>query len=179
MTSSIAIARTPRRRALLVAAVMGLGLASTGCPHPDVAHLIGEDPEVASILGPQDDDDPTRSALAAARRLHQALMQDDADTVWGLLAEQTRKALDERGAAVSTGGRELIDRSTLPGPGGTLRTVRYETILFGTRVAELVDPDPAQAGDQHDLVAVAEDGAKVPVTFVREGDTWKLLKSGF
>ncbi|MFO0748656.1 MAG: hypothetical protein U1F43_23790 [Myxococcota bacterium] len=164
-----------------VLAVLGAALALSlgACPHPEVAHLVGEDPEVQRILGPVDDDDPGRSALAAARRLHEALMQDDTDTVWGLLSDATRKALDERGAAVATSGRELIDRSMLPGPGGTMRTVRYESILFGTRVADLVDPSPSATGDQHEVVAVAEDGAKVTLTFVHEGETWKLLKSGF
>ncbi|MCC6621145.1 MAG: hypothetical protein IT385_07810 [Deltaproteobacteria bacterium] len=177
MTSSKLVVRIGASRLLLSFVLIG-ALVSAACRSHEYYPLVGEDPEVARLIPVPPEDDPRRSPLAAARRLHQALMQDDADTVWALLAEPTRKALDDRGAAASSSGRELIDRSMLPGPGGTMRTVRYESILFGTRVFDLREPAGA-AGDEREVEVVAEGGEVTAVRFVREDDGWKLLRTGF
>jgi len=158
-------------------------LSISACTSAHVTPLTGEDPEVVALLGAGPSDDPSVSALAAARRLHQALVQDDTQMVWTLLSANTQKALDERGAAIATNGRELIDRSTLPGPNGTLRTVRYETIFFVAHLSDLREaaPSPTNAapGTKHDVLAVAEDGTTNNISFVREADGWKLDKTGF
>jgi len=139
--------------------------------------LIGEDPEVGVLLGRAGDDDPSTSALAAARRLHQALVQQDTETVWALLSEGTRRALDEKGSDIATSGRELIDESSLPGPSGTVRKVRFETIFFGARVNDLKEL-PSDEGDRpgahRKVVATSEDGGETTVDFVRDADGWKL-----
>ncbi len=152
-----------------------------GCASPEIVPLIGEDPEVYQLLGEAPPDDPRTSPLAAARRLHQALVQQDTETVWALLADGTRKALDERGAGIATSGRELIDESALPGPGGTVRKVRYENIFFGPRLARL-EAVPADAADgpgvQRKVIAIADDGERTELVFVREADGWRLLHTG-
>jgi len=163
--------------ALLVAAV-SLG----ACPEQQIMPLIGEGPEVYALLETEAPDDPARSPLAAARRLHQSLMQDDAEMVWTLLAAPTRQALDERAATISASGRELIDASSLPGPGGTVRKVRYESIFFGPHVIDLQDSKKTSAtpfGDARVILATARDATETELLFVREEDGWKLLKTGF
>lgn len=158
-------------------------LALSACSTTKVMPLAGEDPEVVSLLGDDPQDDPARSPLAAARRLHQALVQDDTQAAWSFLSQATQRALDERGAAVATNGRELLDRSMLPGPGGTMRAVRFETIFFGTRLADLreqaASPTNAAPGTKHEVLAVSEDGSSSTLTFVREADGWKLDKTSF
>ncbi len=157
---------------------------ATGCPSPVVTPLLGEDPEVESLLGRAPEDDPRVSALGAARRLHQALVQADTDTVWALLALPTRKALDERGAAIATSGRELIDDSTLPAPNGAVRKVRYESVFFGMNLVDLKDRSgkptgEAPLGEMRAISAVSSDGTETVVDFVREAEGWKLHRTGF
>lgn len=152
------------------------------CPEQQIVPLIGEGPEVYTLLGAEPPDDPSRSPLAAARRLHQSLMQSDADMVWALLAVPTRRALDERAATISASGRELIDASTLPGPGGTVRKVRYENIFFGPGVIDLSNAKQGSttpAGEARTILATAADGTVTELVFVHEEDGWKLLKTGF
>lgn len=147
------------------------------CPSPHLVPLIGEDPEIARIIPPESADDPNQSPLAAARRLHQAFVQEDADTVWSLLAEPTRRALDERGALISASGRELIDASTLPGASGTVRKVRFDTIFFGEHLVDLREG----AGDASRavIVAVAENATTLDIAWVHEAAGWRLLKTSF
>lgn len=156
--------------------VMTTSLAAA-CASPEIQPLIGEDPEVGVLLGKAGDDDPRTSALAAARRLHQALVQQDTETVWALLSEGTRRALDEKGTDIATSGRELIDESSLPGPSGTVRKVRFETIFFGSRVNDLKEL-PSDEGDRpgarRTVVATSDDGTETTVLFVREAEGWKI-----
>lgn len=164
--------------------VLATLLLTTGCPSPVVTPLLGEDPEVENLLGRAPEDDPRASALGAARRLHQALVQADTDTVWSLLAQATRKALDERGAAIATSGRELIDDSTLPAPNGAVRKVRYESVFFGMNLIDLKDTGgkptvEAKLGELRAITAVSRDGTEMVVDFVREPDGWKLHRTGF
>lgn len=158
---------------------------SVGCASPTIYPLQGEDPEVGLLLGQTGSQDARATPMSAARRLHQALVQQDTETAFGLLSAATRKALDDRGAAAGTSGRELIDDSTLPGPGGTLRRVRFESIFFGLNLADLRDLGPVAGtpadavGARHALVAVAEDGTETPLQMLRESDGWKLDRTGF
>lgn len=156
---------------------LALSAFVVACASPEIVPLLGEDPEVGVLLGKSSDTDPRTSPMAAARRLHQALVQQDTETVWALLSEGTKKALDERGATIATSGRELIDESTLPGQGGTVRKVRFETIFFGPRLASL-EAGPAQ-GSTAKIVAVSEEGTKTELEFVRDADGWKLEQTGF
>jgi len=159
-----------------------LGAATAACASPAIAPLLGEDPEVGLLLHVAPPDDPHSSPMAAARRLHQALVQQDTETVWALLSVGTRRALDDRGAAMATSGHELIDESTLPGPQGTMRKVRFETIFFGARLLELKEV-PAGGPDLPDarrrILALSDDGIETPVDFVLEPDGWKLERTGF
>jgi len=164
--------------------VLSTLLLTPGCPSPVVTPLLGEDPEVERLLGRAPEDDPRASPLGAARRLHQALVQQDTDTIWSLLALTTRKALDERGTAIATSGRELIDDSTLPAPNGAVRKVRYESVFFGMNLIDLKDmsdKDPAAAplGETRPIVAVSRDGTEMVIEFVREPEGWKLHRTGF
>ncbi|MCB9728437.1 MAG: hypothetical protein H6744_04120 [Deltaproteobacteria bacterium] len=146
-----------------------------GCAHPQIVPLIGEDPEIYELLGKSPDDDPRLSPLGAARRLHQALIQQDAEVAWTLLAETTQRALDERAAAIGVSGRELLDASTLPGSGGTVHKVRYEVIFFGPDLSDLRLAAPLAAdADEAVVEAVASTGQVLPRTFIRTRDGWKL-----
>ncbi|MFT7579844.1 MAG: hypothetical protein ACI9MR_001511 [Myxococcota bacterium] len=178
--------RATSTAALSLALVM-LALG-TGCGSTELPPLIGEGPEVYELLGAQPPDDPSASALASARRLHQSLTQNDTDMVWALLALPTRRALDERGAVISASGRELIDASTLPSPSGAIRKVRYAALFFGRDIVDLQDSmltvtTDAGTGDTthtgRTIYAVSSDGSKSELVFVHEEDGWKLLKTGF
>lgn len=162
------------RRSAALTVLLAVLLGLSACPKPDIVPLIGEDPEVTELIGQPPPDDPGASALAAARRLHQALIQQDTALAWTLLAEPTRRALDERGAAIGVSGRELLDAATLPGPGGTIHKVRFETVFFGPDVVDLAAEQPDGA-DQASVRAVARDGKITELTFLREEDGWKLL----
>jgi len=164
--------------------LMSLALSTLlgACASPEIVPLLGEDPEVGVLLGKSSADDPRSSPIAAARRLHQALVQQDTETVWALLSEGTRKALDERGTSIATSGRELIDESTLPGSGGTVRKVRYETIFFGPRLADLKElpgEGPDGPGAIRKVKAISEDAGETVVQFIHEADGWKLDQSAF
>jgi hypothetical protein len=160
-----------------------LAAALSACPTPTVTPLVGEDPEVVRLLGRPPDDDPASSPLGAARRLHQALVQQDTEMTWSLLSTTTRKALDERGAAIATSGRELLDDSTLPAPNGAVRKVRYETIFFGVDLVDLEDTSgkigDGTAGETRPISAVSRDGTRTQLDFVREADGWKLQRTSF
>ncbi|TNF25295.1 MAG: hypothetical protein EP329_23330 [Deltaproteobacteria bacterium] len=167
---------------LLLSALFAATAALGACPDKQIMPLIGEGPEVYKLLEADAPDDPASSPLAAARRLHQSLMQDDAEMVWTLLAAPTRRALDERAATISASGRELIDASTLPGPGGTVRKVRYESIFFGPHVIDLRDGKKTSQtpfGEGRVVLATSQDKTETELVFVREEDGWKLLKTGF
>jgi hypothetical protein len=162
---------------LLSAALLTCLLAggAPGCAHPEIVPLIGEEPEIYELLGESPEDDPRLSPLGAARRLHQALIQQDAEIAWSLLAETTQRALDERAGAIGVSGRELLDASTLPGNGGTVLKVRYEVIFFGAGLTDLRLQGPlAEGSDQAIVEAVDSGGVVLPRTFIRTRDGWKL-----
>ncbi len=145
------------------------------CAHPEIVPLIGEEPEIYELLGKSPEDDPRLSPLGAARRLHQALIQQDTEIAWSLLAETTQRALDERAAAIGVSGRELLDASTLPGAGGTVMKVRYEVVFFGPDLTDLRLQAPVGEGaDEATVEAVNSAGATLARTFIRTRDGWKL-----
>jgi hypothetical protein len=158
-----------------------LGIALTlGCPAPDLYPLVGDGPEIAKLLGKPLPAEPANSAMAAARMLHQALVQKDAEMVWALLSSGTRRVLDERGALIGTSGRELLDSSTLPTQGGLEHKVRFETLFFGPDPVELVPPSddhPPLPPDRDVLFARSGSGAMTELSLVREEDGWKLEKT--
>jgi hypothetical protein len=164
-------------------ALSGLTLPLLACPTRDIRPLVGEDPEVSRLLGGAPEDDPRSSALGAARRLHQALVQNDTETTWSLLSSGTRRALDERGAVISTSGRELIDDSTLPAPSGAVRKVRYETLFFGANLVDLkakgAESGPQSPGARRLVTAVQSDASEIDLDFVLEEDGWKLERTSF
>ncbi len=163
-----------------VVALSGLALSLAACPTRDIRPLVGEDPEVSRLLGKASEDDPRTSALGAARRLHQALVQNDTETIWSLLSAATRRTLDERGAVISTSGRELIDDSTLPSPSGAVRKVRYETLFFGPNLIDLkpnAERDPQGPQQRRSITAVQSDGSGLDIEFVFEEDGWKLERT--
>ncbi|MGM0577574.1 MAG: hypothetical protein ACQEXJ_17750 [Myxococcota bacterium] len=161
-------------RLLPLSALVLLALPA-GCPKQEVHPLVGEPPEVYRIIGERPADDPLSSPVGAARRLHQALIQGDTDLAWNLLARPTRLALDERGALIGVSGRELLDSSTLPGPGGVVKKVRWEVILFGPDVVDLTAGGAPSADDRQAVVrAVGETGRVTERTFVRTEEGWKL-----
>lgn len=167
-------------RAIAVLAVACFALPMAGCPKPDIVPLIGEDPEIIALIGATSVDDPSSSPLASARRLHQAVIQKDTELAWTLLARETRGALDELGATIGVSGRELLDASTLPGKGGTVRRVRFDTVFFGPDVVDLlVDDEAAAAADRAVLRSIARDGRITERTMVRETDGWKLAQTTF
>lgn len=164
-------------RRLLVLALLSAPVASllSACAHPQIVPLIGEEPEIYELLGKSPEDDPRLSPLGAARRLHQALIQQDADLAWTLLADTTQRALDERAAAIGVSGRELLDASTLPGAGGTVMKVRYEVIFFGPNLTDLRLQAPVGEGADEAIVeAVNSAGDTLARTFIRTRDGWKL-----
>ena len=152
----------------------------TACPSRDIVPLVGEDPEIAQLLETRPLEDPSSSALEAARRLHQALVQQDSDLIWALLATPTRRALDERGSSHGISGRELIDGSTLASDDGTIRKVRYEVLFFGPELERLTEPAaPAAEPTTRVLVAVSKTGKLTELRFLREEDGWKLAQTTF
>lgn len=168
------------RRLPPLAAVALLMTVVSGCPRPDIVPLVGEDPEIIQLIGQAPPDDPSVSPLAAARRLHQALIQQDTELAWALLAVTTRAALDERGTAIGVSGRELLDASTLPGAGGTIRKVRFDLIFFGPDVVDLAGEEPGAKGEPTAVLrAISRQGQITERTFVREEDGWKLALTEF
>ena len=159
-----------------------LALCSTlaACGATSITPLVGEDKEVLQLLEAAPLDDPSSSALAAARRLHQALIQSDMELAWALLAPATRDALNALGKPIGMSGRELMDASSVPAAGGSLRKVNFATLLIGPRAiglseattggADVVSPDAATA-----LIRVdCADGSSHTRTFNRDDTGWKL-----
>ncbi len=152
---------------------LGLFAAMSACASPVILPLAGEDPEVGALLGTSDREALRTSPLAAAQRLHQALAQDDFSTAWELLARETREALDTRGSLIDASGRELLEASALPSTAGSVRRVRFDTLIFGAEVVELrAEPTPETPGV---VVSVARAGTRRALRFVREDDLWRLV----
>jgi hypothetical protein len=151
----------------------GMSFALAGCPSPAISPLVGEDPEIETLLGTSEREALRSSPLAAAQRLHQALAQDDFQTAWELLAGATRAALDARGALIDASGRELLEGSSLPASAGAVRRVRFDTLFFGADVVELrAAPTPEEPGG---IASVTRDGTVRSLRFLREDGLWRLL----
>lgn len=150
-------------------------LALAGCPNTEIVPLIGEGEEVHALIGQPLEDDPHASPLGAARRLHQAIIQQDSEQAWTLLARITQQAMDARGALIGVSGREILDASTLPGAGGIVRKVRFEEIFFGVDLAELRLPEPLVEGAvEAQVLAIDEGGVERVLRFSYEDELWRL-----
>lgn len=150
------------------------------CPDRNIVPLIGEDPEVLALIGAPPPEDPSTSPLAAARRLHQALNQQDMELAWTLLAAETRAALDTLGATVGQSGRELMDSSLLPDATGKLTRVRFVTVLLGPDPVSLeLQGDPTPDADRSIVRVICRTGEPKARTFVRDQDGYKLLVTEF
>ena len=167
-------------RPTLLLLVLTTASLVAACPKPDIVPLIGEDPEISTLLGQQRAEDPGSSPLAAARRLHQALMQKDSELAWALLSSATRRALNSRGALIGVSGRELLDASTLPDPAGRATKVRFDEVLFGGPIVELsTGPEGAVNAKRATVHLIAKGGALHERTFVKDDEGWKLEHPSF
>ncbi len=176
MINSPTPSRPRRARAWRVALSGGLiafTVGAAGCPSPELRPLVGEDPEIEAIIGTSDRAELGRSPLAAARRLHQALSQEDHESAWELLAETTRRALDARGAVISASGRELLDAGALPTSAGTMRRIRYASLFFGLDVIDLALE--GREDTRATVAAIGRDGERRSLNFVLEAGLWRLV----
>ncbi|MGB0589056.1 MAG: hypothetical protein ACPGU1_05195 [Myxococcota bacterium] len=154
---------------------LALAVTATACVHATVVPLIGEDPEIAELLDEAPAATPASSPLAAARRLHQALVQNDVDLAWSLLSANTRDMLNAKGAVIGVGGRELIDASTLPDASGKVTRVKFDEVLFGGAIIELTaTPSPSPNTGRAVVRMATVEGAFSERTFVLDGGDWKL-----
>ena len=155
--------------------ILAASLLFTGCVQTTVLPLIGEDPEVTTLLEASPADTPASSPLAAGRRLHQALVQGDADLAWSLLSAQTRNMLNTKGAVIGVGGRELIEASTLPDPSGKVVRVSFDELLFGGSITEVsLAASPSPSEGRSVLRMTTQAGKISERTFVLENGDWKL-----
>lgn len=160
--------------------ILALCSTLTACGATSITPLVGEDKEVLQLLEADPLDDPGSSALAAARRLHQALIQSDMELAWALLAAETRDMLNALGKPIGMSGRELMDASSVPAAGGSLRKVNFATLLIGPRAiglseekaggSEAVSADGAQATVRVEFA----DGSSHTRMFNRDDTGWKL-----
>jgi hypothetical protein len=145
------------------------------CGATTITPLVGEDPQVLELLDAAPPDDPSSSAIAAARRLHQALIQADMELAWTLLAQSTRTALDDLGKQSGMSGRELLDASSLPAAGGSIRKANFATLLIGPRAVGLKQVSGTGSNDRQAEVQVqCADGSEHTRTFQRDDTGWKL-----
>jgi hypothetical protein len=156
-----------------------LGLGAASCADRTISGLVGEEGEVARLLGSSPVSSPATSPMAAARRLHQALVQGDSEVSWALLSLGTRDTLTKRAALIGTTGPELLQSSSLPAADGTVIKVNFVSIFFGADLRGLkVDAKDAPTGpDRRVLYAVSTAGAVEKVVFLKEPDGWKVHKS--
>ena len=162
--------------ALLLALLM-----LNACTDRVILPLVGEDKQVLDMLGAQTPDDPNVSALGAARRLHQAMIQKDSDLVWSLLNRVTQRSLDELATRVGTSGRELLESSVLPTIENTLRRVSFEEIFFGKDVMDLqsAPPDEAKPVDTKIIHAISTNKAITELVFHLSDAGWTLVRTTF
>jgi hypothetical protein len=155
--------------------ILSLAITASACVHATVVPLIGEDPEIAQLLEEAPAATPASSPLAAARRLHQALVQNDVDLVWSLLGARTRDMLNAKGAVIGVGGRELIDASTLPDATGKVARVKFDEVLFGGVITELSQAQASGPDSKRAIVRMTTAEGRVSErTFVLDGGDWKL-----
>ena len=148
------------------------------CGTTSITPLVGEDREVLELLEATPPDDPATSALAAARRLHQALIQSDMELAWTLLGPSTRTALSKLGEGSGMSGRELLDASSVPASGGSIRKANFATLLIGPRAIGLKVAKSSAGEDGEAIVSVqCADGSEHTRTFRRDDTGWKLSLS--
>lgn len=163
------------RCTLLSAALLCLYAPLLGCTNSNIVPLIGEDPEVAKLIEAPVADDPASSPVAAARRLHQALLQNDSELSWALLTDRTRQALNARADVIGVGGRELLDSSTLPDATGKVTKVRFDEVLFGGAIVDLALAQGPTPDTRRAVVRmVTREGKVLERTFALDGGDWKL-----
>jgi len=159
------------RTLLLLLVCCALG----ACGATSITPLVGEDREVLELLDATPPDDPSRSALAAARRLHQALIQADMELAWTLLGPSTRDALNTLGAQSGMSGRELLDASSVPAPGGSIRKANFASLLIGPRAVGLIEVKATDLKSDEAAVQVrCADGTEHTRKFRRDDEGWKL-----
>lgn len=153
-----------------------LFLASGACVGTTLVPLIGEEPEIGRLLGSTGPDLPGKSPLATARRVHQALSQQDSEVAWSLLSLGTRHLLDTRAGLVGSTGRELLQRGTLPNADGTLLKVNFTNVFFGSDLQAILPAvtDSDLGPDRRTLQARSEQGTQRTIVFLLEADGWKL-----
>ena len=163
---------------LMASLLLALTFGSS-CINNSLVTLVGEGPGISKLLGKKLPTDPRMDPLAAAQRLHLALSTRDSRMVWALLAQPTRKVLNERAALVGTSGQELLESGALPTSSGALVKVRYETVFFGKQLARIkAKPNDKNTGpDQRVIFALSTKGKITPLVFLKEDDGWKLLKT--
>lgn len=162
-------------RTSITTALICLCAALVACPDTNIVPLIGEDPEVAELIEAPLADDPATSPVAAARRLHQALLQKDSELSWTLLSDRTRQALNARADVIGVGGRELLDSSTLPDDAGQVAKVRFDEVLFGGAIVELsLAPEPNPDTGRAVVRMATRNGKVIERTFIFDSGDWKL-----
>ena len=163
------------RRPSIISLLLCLASPLGACPGPAIVPLVGEDPEVSALIQAPQADSPATSPMAAARRLHQALLQRDPELSWTLLSQHTRRVMNARGATIGVSGRDLLDSSTLPDEAGRVVKVRFDEVLFGGPIVDLVlAPEPSPTTGRAVIRMVTREGQVFERTFVLDTGAWKL-----
>ena len=77
-------------------------------------------------------------------------------------------------------GRELIDASSVPASGGSLRKANFATLLIGPRAIGLSEEKSTAADNREASVLVkCADGTSHTRTFTRDETGWKLSLTSF
>ena len=167
------------KKPLTLALSLCLCFGALSCAERAIYGLVGEEAEVARLLGSNPVSSPATSPMAAARRLHQALVQGDSAVSWALLSLGTRHTLTKRAALIGTTGPELLQSSSLPAADGTVIKVNFVSVFFGADLRGLKSDakNEATGPDRRILYAVSTAGAVKKVVFLKEPDGWKMHRS--
>ena len=97
------------------------------------------------------------------------------ELAWTLLAPSTRATLDALGKQSGMSGRELLDASSVPAPGGSIRKANFATLLIGPRAIRLKQISEGGGPDRQAEVQVqCSDGSEHIRMFQRDDTGWKL-----